>query len=367
MASYEKEAPLALEGISKGCEKRVFLKKSLDACCWGGDEASGWDCCLWGTSCLGVLGLVWKGMGWGCLVSGWACCLVSCWGTAGWGSLLSCWGTADWGCLLSCWGAKEGWGCCWGIEGWGCLLSCWGTAGWGCLLSCWGTAGCLLSCWDTAGWGCLLSCWGTAGWGWVWNGMGLGWAGCCWKWVKGWTCWTGFWGADTGTALAGSSLTSSWTGRNPWSISCLIAAEAGAGRLTILGPVSVLIFGISGILNCCWGVSCLTGLTLFSPNTVSWEGSKIPDKDWPKVCLEASLLETGVGLGVVTETAGWGSWVLCLALGVLGGAARGASVGLGLILILCLCFVSKAGAGLLAWLVLGSGLLSGTLEVSTLH
>ena len=77
------------------------------------------------------------------------------------------------------------------------------------------------------------------------------------------------------------------------------------------------------------------------------------------------LLVTGVGVGlrVVAGTAGWGSGVLCLALGVLGGgAAWGVSVGLGLILILCLCFVSTAGAGL----VLGSGLLSGTLEVSTL-
>ena len=74
-----------------------------------------------------------------------------------------------------------------------------------------------------------------------------------------------------------------------------------------MGPVSVLIFGISGILNCCWGVSCLTGLILLSPKTVSWEGSKIPDKDWPKVCLEASLLlvtGVGVGLRVVTGTAG---------------------------------------------------------------
>ena len=88
----------------------------------------------------------------------------------------------------------------------------------------------------------------------------------------------------------------------------------------------------------------------------------MPDRDWPKVCLAASSLETGVslcGVGVVTGTSG----VLSLALGVLGGgAAWGVSVGLGLILILCLCFVSTAGAGL----VLGSGLLSGTLEVSTL-
>ena len=105
----------------------------------------------------------------------------------------------------------------------------------------------------------------------------------------------------------------------------------------------------------------------------------MPDRDWPKVCLLASLLETGVGLsvvtgvgllglGVVTGTSGvLGSGVLTLVLGVLGGAAWGASVGLGLILILCLCFCSTTGAGRLTWLGLGSGLLSGTLEFSTLQ
>ena len=105
----------------------------------------------------------------------------------------------------------------------------------------------------------------------------------------------------------------------------------------------------------------------------------MPDRDWPKVCLLASSLETNVGLcvvtgvgllglGVVTGTSGvLGSGVLTLVLGVLGGAGWGASVGLGLILILCLCLGSTAGAGRLTWLVLGSGLLSGTLELSTLH
>ena len=93
----------------------------------------------------------------------------------------------------------------------------------------------------------------------------------------------------------------------------------------------------------------------------------MPDRDWPKVCLAASSLETGVslcGVGVVTGTSG----VLSLVLGVVGvGAAWGASVGLGLILILCLCFGSSAGVGRLTWLVLVSGLLTGTLELSTLH
>ena len=105
----------------------------------------------------------------------------------------------------------------------------------------------------------------------------------------------------------------------------------------------------------------------------------MPDRDWPKVCLLASSLEANVGLcvvtgvcllglGVVTGTSGvLGSGVLTLVLGVLGGAGWGASVGLGLILILCLCFGSTAGDGRLTWLGLGSGLLSGTLELSTLH
>lgn len=151
-------------------------------------------------------------------------------------------------------------------------------------------------------------------------------------------------------------------------MSCLTSLLSTGGRLTILGPGSVLTLGMSGILNCCWGVSC-TGVTLLSAKTVSWLGSKMPDRDWPKVCLAASSLEVSLcGVGVVTGTSGvLGSGVLSLALGVLGvGAAWGASVGLGLILILCLCFGSTAGVGGLAWLGLVSGLLTGTLELSTL-
>ena len=96
-----------------------------------------------------------------------------------------------------------------------------------------------------------------------------------------------------------------------------------------------------------------------SPNTVSWDGSKMPDRDCPNVCL-TSLSEAGGGLLVVV-TVLTGSGVLAL---VMAGAGEGeGEEGLGLILILCLCFVSAAGLSPL----LGSGLRSGTLTLSTLH
>ena len=83
----------------------------------------------------------------------------------------------------------------------------------------------------------------------------------------------------------------------------------------------------------------------------------MPDRDCPNVCL-TSLSEAGGGLLVVV-TVLTGSGVLAL---VMAGAGAG-EVGLGLILILCRCFVSAAGLSPL----LGSGLRSGTLTLSTLH
>ena len=55
--------------------------------------------------------------------------------------------------------------------------------------------------------------------------------------------------------------------------------------LTTLGSASVLILDTCGIWNCCCGISwlinlgsSLTGAILLSENTVSDEGSNIPDR-----------------------------------------------------------------------------------------